>query len=133
MLKEFKQFLLRGNVIDLAVGVVMGASFGSLVNILVSGILTPLISVLIRTPDFSWFTFTINDSQFLIGQFLNTLISFVLVSAAIFFFVIKPMNLLVSRSRKAPPADPTTKQCKECLSVIPLEAKRCSHCTQIVA
>lgn len=132
MLKEFKQFLLRGNVIDLAVGVVVGASFGTVVNALVSDLLTPFISAVAKVPDFSGWFFTINESQFMIGHFINSLISFILVAGAIFFFVIKPMNLLVSRSRKSPPADPTTKKCTECLSEIPLEATRCAHCTQMV-
>ncbi|MFO0718456.1 MAG: large conductance mechanosensitive channel protein MscL [Candidatus Paceibacterota bacterium] len=132
MLKEFKQFLLRGNVIDLAVGVVVGASFGTVVNALVSDLLTPFISAIAKVPDFSGWFFTINGSQFMIGHLINAVISFILVAGAIFFFVIKPMNMLVSRSRKAPPADPTTKKCKECLSEIPLEATRCAHCTQMV-
>lgn len=132
MLKEFKQFLLRGNVIDLAVGVVVGASFGTVVNALVSDLLTPFISAVAKVPDFSSFSFTLNGSQFMIGHFINSLISFILVAGAIFFFVIKPMNMLVSRSRKDPPADPTTKKCKECMSEIPLDATRCAHCTQVV-
>ena len=132
MLKEFKQFLLRGNVVDLAVGVVIGAAFGTVVTALVTDFLTPLIAAIIKVPDFSNLFFTINDSKFMYGDFINALISFVLVAAAIFFFVIKPMNILVSRSRKEPPAGPTTKRCTECLSEIPLAAKRCSHCTQVV-
>ncbi len=130
MLKEFKQFLLRGNVVDLAVGVVIGASFGTVVSALVSDVLTPLISAIARVPDFSNFSFSINGSTFMFGHFLNTLISFVLVATAIFFFVVKPINILISHSRKAPPEDPSTKKCKECLSEIPLEAKRCSHCAE---
>src|SRR3989344_1723406 len=133
MLKEFKQFLLRGNVVDLAVGVVIGAAFGTVVTALVADLLTPLIAAIARVPDFSNVAFTIRGSKFMIGHFINALISFILVAAAIFFFVVKPMNMLVERSRKGPPADPTTKKCKECLSEIPLEAKRCSHCAQIVA
>lgn len=133
MLNEFKQFLLRGNVVDLAVGVVIGAAFGTVVTALVADILTPLISAIAKVPDFSGLAFTLNGSEFKIGHFLNALISFILVAAAIFFFVVKPMNLLIARSRKAPPADPTTKKCKECLSEIPLDAKRCSHCTQVVS
>ncbi len=131
-LKEFKQFLLRGNVVDLAVGVVIGASFGTVVSALVKDIFTPLISAIAKVPDFSSLVFTLNGSQFLIGDFLNALISFLLVSVAIFFFVIKPMNILVARSKKGTPVDPTTKKCPECLSEIPLEAKRCSHCTQMI-
>lgn len=132
MLKEFKQFLLRGNVVDLAVGVVVGSAFGAVVTSLVKDILTPFISAIIKVPDFSDLYFTINGSQFMYGSFLNVLISFLLVSASIFFFVIKPINLLVSRTKKDTPIVPTTKKCDECMSEIPINAKRCSHCTQIV-
>ncbi len=133
MLKEFKTFLLRGNVVDLAVGVVIGAAFGTIVSALVSDLLTPLIAAIAKVPDFSGLVFTINGSKFMIGHFINALISFILVAVAIFFFVVKPMNMLIARSRKEPPADPTTKKCKECLSEIPVEAKRCAHCAQIVS
>lgn len=133
MLKEFKQFLLRGNVVDLAVGVVVGAAFGTVVSALVADILTPLIAAIAKVPDFSDISFTINESQFMIGHFLNALISFMLVATAIFFFVVKPMNILVSRSRKEPPADPTTKKCSECLSEIPINAKRCKFCAELVS
>lgn len=132
MFKEFKQFLLRGNVVDLAVGVVIGAAFGAVVSALVADLLTPLIAAVAKVPDFSGLVFTINDSQFKYGHFINTLISFLLVSASIFFFVVKPMNLLIAKSRKEPPADPTTKKCPECLSEVPIQAKRCSHCTQVI-
>ena len=132
MLKEFKQFLLRGNVVDLAVGVVIGAAFGTIVSALVSDLLTPLIAAIVKVPDFSGLFFTLNASKFMYGHFINALISFILVASAIFFFVIKPMNMLIERSRKEPPADPTTKKCKECLSEIPIEAKRCSHCAQVI-
>jgi large conductance mechanosensitive channel len=130
MLNEFKQFLLRGNVVDLAVGVVVGAAFGTIVTALVSDLLTPLIAAIAKVPDFGGLVFTINGSEFRYGHFINALISFILVAAAIFFFVVKPMNLLIARSRKEPPADPTTKKCAECLSEIPMGAKRCSHCAQ---
>lgn len=134
MLKEFKRFLLRGNVVDLAVGVVIGASFGTIVTALVSDILTPLIAAIITVPDFSGITLTLNGSKFMIGHFINALISFILVAGAIFFFVVKPMNLLVARSRKeSVPADPTTKKCTECLSEIPKQAKRCAYCTEVVS
>ncbi len=133
MLKEFKQFLLRGNVVDLAVGVVIGAAFGSVVTALVADLLTPFISAIARVPDFSGLFFVIRGSKFMYGHFLNTLISFLLVSAAIFFLVIKPINFLVNRSKKEPPADPTEKKCPECLSEIPINAKRCANCTQIVS
>lgn len=132
MLKEFKQFLLRGNVVDLAVGVVVGAAFGGIVTALVSDLLTPLIAAIAKVPDFSGLLFTINGSKFMYGHFINALISFLLVSSAVFFFVVKPINMLIARSRKEPPADPTTKKCAECLSEIPIDAKRCSHCTQVV-
>jgi large conductance mechanosensitive channel len=133
IVKEFKQFLLRGNVVDLAVGVVIGASFGSVVTALVADLLTPFIAAVAKVPDFSGLFFTLNGSKFLYGHFINTLISFILVAAAIFFFVVKPINLLVSRSRKEAPADPTTKKCPECLSEMPIQAKRCAHCAQLVA
>jgi large conductance mechanosensitive channel len=132
MLREFKQFLLRGNVVDLSVGVVVGASFGTIVTALVKDILTPLIAAIVKVPDFSNLYFTINDSRFLYGDFINALISFLLVAGAVFFFVIKPINLLIRISKKEPPADPTTKKCTECMSEIPINAKRCAHCTQVV-
>ena len=133
MLKEFKQFLLRGNVVDLAVGVVIGAAFGSIVSALVADLLTPFIAAIAKVPDFSGIVFTINGSKFMIGHFINALISFILVAGAVFFFVIKPMNMLVARSRKEPSTDPTTKKCTECLSEIPIQAKRCAHCTQVIS
>src|SRR3989344_4557008 len=132
MFKEFKQFLLRGNVVDLAVGVVVGAAFGTIVTALVTYFLSPLIAAIAAVPDFGELSFTVNGSRFMYGHFINALISFLLVAVAVFFFVVKPMNMLVAKARKEPPADPTTKKCKECLSEIPLEAKRCSHCAQII-
>ena len=133
MLKEFKQFLLRGNVVDLAVGVVVGAAFGSIVTALVTDLITPFIAAIAKVPDFSWLLFTINGSQFMYGHFINAFISFLLVAGAVFFFVVKPMNVLIARSRKEPPSDPTTKKCGECQSEIPLSARRCAHCAQVVA
>lgn len=132
ILKEFKQFLLRGNVVDLAIGVVIGAAFGSVVTALVADLLTPFIAAIAKVPDFGRLLFTINGSKFMYGHFINVLISFVLVAGAVFFFVIKPMNMLIAKSHKEPPADPTTKKCAECLSDIPVDAKRCAHCSQIV-
>ena len=132
MIKEFKQFLLRGNVVDLAVGVVLGAAFGSIVTALVSDLITPLIAAIAKVPDFFGLYFVINDSKFMYGHFINALISFVLIAVTIFFFVIKPMNFLISKSRKEVHADQTTKKCKECLSEVPIDAKRCSHCTQVI-
>src|SRR3990167_3262357 len=123
-MKEFKQFLLRGNVVDLAVGVVVGAAFGSIVTALVTDFLTPMIAAIAKVPDFSGLSFTLNGSRFMYGEFLNALISFLLVGGTIFFFVVKPINLLMKRSHEGPPADPTTKRCPECLGEIPLAAKR---------
>jgi len=132
MLKDFKQFLLRGNVVDLAVGVVIGAAFGTVVTALVTDILTPLIGAIAKVPDFTGLSFTLNGSHFMYGHFINTVMAFVLIAAAIFFFVIKPMNFLIAKSHKEAPADPTTKKCKECLSEVPIDAKRCSYCTQVI-
>ena len=134
MLKEFKQFLLRGNVVDLAVGVVIGAAFGTIVTALVTDILTPFIAAIVKVPDFNGLMFTLNGSIFKYGHFINALFSFLLVAGAVFFFVVRPMNILISRSRskKEVPVDPTTKKCNECLSEVPIEAKRCSHCAQVI-
>jgi large conductance mechanosensitive channel len=132
MLKDFKQFLLRGNVVDLSVGVVVGAAFGAIVTALVTDLLTPLIAAVAKVPDFSGLSFTLNGSKFAYGNFINALISFLLIAGAVFFFVVKPMNYLVEKSRKEPPADPTTKKCGECMSEIPLDAKRCKFCAQPV-
>jgi len=133
MLSGFKQFILRGNVVDMAVGVVVGAAFATVVSAFTRDLLTPLIAALVGKPDFSAISFTINNSQFLIGDFINAAISFLLVAAAVYFFVVTPVNMLVARMRKAPaPADPTTKKCPECLSEIPIDARRCAHCGQPV-
>lgn len=132
MLKGFKQFILRGNVVDLAVGVMIGAAFSSLVNSLVTDILTPLIAAIFKSPDFSGIAFTINGSRFFIGKFLNQAISFLITASAIYFFVVLPINALIARSRKEVPADPGTKKCPECLSEIPKEAKRCAHCASLL-
>ena len=133
MLKGFKQFILRGNVVDLAVGVVVGAAFGTVVNALVKDLLTPLIAAVVKEPDFSGLTFTINGSHFLYGDFFNALISFVIVAAAVYFFVVTPVNALITRARKGKPIDSTVKKCPECLSEIPIDARRCAHCTSKIA
>ncbi len=132
MLKEFKQFLLRGNVVDLAVGVVIGAAFGTVVSALVSDLLTPFIAAIAKVPDFTQLTFTLNGSKFMYGHLINAIISFILVATAVFFFIVKPMNLLIARSHTEAPADPTTKKCSECMSEIPIQAKRCKYCTQVI-
>jgi large conductance mechanosensitive channel len=127
--REFKAFLLRGNVVDLAVGIVIGAAFGALVTALVADFITPLVAAIFGKQDFSALYFTVNGSKFLYGHFLNTVIAFLLIAAAIFYLVVLPVQALIARSRKEPPADPTTKKCPECLSEIPAEAKRCAYCT----
>lgn len=132
MLKGFRDFMLRGNVVDLAVAVVMGAAFGALVSAFVKDLLTPLIAAIAGRPDFSALKFTINNSEFLYGDFLNVLLSFLLVGAAVYFFVVVPMNALQARIRREAPAPPATKQCPECLSEIPAAARRCAHCTAVV-
>ena len=133
MLSGFKQFILRGNVVDMAVGVVIGAAFVTLVTALTKDLLTPLIAALVHQSDFSKIQFTVNGSTFLVGDFINALVAFLLVAAAVYFFVVTPINALVTRMRKAPaPADPTTKKCPECLSEIPIQARRCAQCGQPV-
>ncbi len=132
MLKEFKQFLLRGNVVDLAVGVVVGAAFGSIVTALVTDLLTPLIAAIVKVPDFGGLIFTVNGSKFMYGHFINAFVSFLLVAGSVFFFVVKPMNILITQSKKEEHIEPTSKKCAECLSDIPLGAKRCAHCAQMV-
>ena len=130
MIKGFKDFLMRGNVVDLAVAVVMGGAFGAVVTALVKDLITPLIAAIFGKPDFSAIVFEVNGSKFLLGDFLNALIAFLMVSAAIYFFVVVPVNSLMARVKRGEVApDPTTKKCPECLSEIPLAAKRCAFCT----
>src|ERR1700693_2011316 len=131
MLSGFKQFILRGNVVDLAVGVVIGAAFRSVVTAFTKDLLTPLIAALVGKPDFSSISFTVGSTVFPVGDFINTLVSVLLIAPAVYSFVVTPINALVTRMRKPPaPADPTTKKCPECLSEIPIDAKRCAHCAQ---
>jgi len=130
MLRGFKEFVLRGNVLDLAVAVVIGGAFGAVITALVKDILTPLIGAVVAQPDFSALTITVNGSTFLIGDFLNAVISFLLISAAVYLFVVVPVNAMVARRRRGePPTDPTTKKCEECLSEVPIAARRCAFCT----
>jgi len=131
-MKGFKQFILRGNVVDLAVGVVIGAAFSNVVASLVKDVITPFIGAIIKTPDFHNLFFTINGSKFMYGEFINALLSFILVAAAIYFFIIIPLNALIARSKRGAPIDPTTKKCPECLSEIPIEAKKCMYCTSVI-
>jgi large conductance mechanosensitive channel len=131
MLKGLRDFLFRGNVVDLAVAVVIGAAFGAVVAAFVKDLLTPLIAAIAGQPDFAGLTLTINNSKFLYGEFINAVISFLLVGSAVYFFVVVPMRAYLART--APPASaPTTKQCPECLSEIPLAARRCAHCTSVL-
>lgn len=129
-MKGFKQFILRGNVLDLAVAVVMGAAFGAVVTALVKDIITPAIGLIGGRPDFS----SIKGGPFLIGDFLNALISFLLLGAAVYFFIVLPVNTLMNRMKRGEVApDPTTKKCPECLSDIPIKARRCAFCTATLA
>jgi large conductance mechanosensitive channel len=132
-MRGFKQFLLRGNVVDLAVGVVMGVAFGSVVAAIVKDLLTPLIAAVVKAPDFSGLYFTLNGSKFLYGEFVNAAIAFVIVATAVYFFVVLPINALIARAKREPPADPTTKKCPECLSEIPIGARRCAFCTSVIS
>ena len=132
MFKGFKQFILRGNVVDLAVGVVMGAAFGTVVTSVVKDLLTPLIAALVGKPDFSSIAVEVNGSKLMLGNFLNALISFLLIAAAVYFFIVVPVNAIISRARKEPPPDPTTKKCPECLSEIPIDARKCAFCTSVI-
>jgi large conductance mechanosensitive channel len=130
MLRGFKEFVLRGNVLDLAVAVVIGGAFGTVITALVKDILTPLIGAVIGQPDFSAYVVNVNGSPVLIGDFLNAVISFLLIAAAIYFFVVAPVNAIIARKRRGEaPADPTTKKCGECLSEVPIAARRCAFCT----
>jgi large conductance mechanosensitive channel len=134
MLQGFKQFLLRGNVLDLAVAVVIGAAFGAVITALVKDLITPLIAAIFGKPDFSAIDFTINGSKFPVGDFINALVSFILIGAAVYFFVVLPVNRILARMRRGEAApDPTTKQCSECLSDVPIAARRCAFCTSPLA
>jgi large conductance mechanosensitive channel len=130
MLRGFKEFVLRGNVLDLAVAVVIGGAFGALVNAMVKDLLTPFIGAIAGQPDFSALVVTVNGAPFLIGDFLNAVVSFLLIAAAVYFFIVTPVNALTARSRQGEASpDPTTKTCPECLSEVPIAARRCAFCT----
>jgi large conductance mechanosensitive channel len=134
VLKGFKEFLLRGNVVDLAVAVVIGAAFGGVVTAFVKDLLTPLIAAVVGKPDFSGLKFTVNNSAFLYGEFINAVVAFLLVGTAIYFFIVAPMKAVTERMKpKEVPAAPTTRACPECLSEIPIGARRCAHCTVVLA
>ena len=134
MLKDFKKFIMRGNVVDLAVAVVVGGAFGAIVAALVRDLITPLIAAIGGQPNFSNLTFTVNHSKFLYGDFVNAIVSFLLIASVIFFFVIQPLNQLQARAaRKKTPEEPTDRKCPECLSEIPRAASRCKFCTAKIA
>lgn len=133
MLKDFRAFILRGNLVDLAVAVVVGAAFGAVVTALVSDLITPLISAIGGKPNFSRLAFTVNGSRFLYGHFINALLSFLVIAAVVFFFVVKPVNALLERFRTEPDVEMETHACPECLSDIPVKARRCAFCTAEVA
>src|SRR5487761_1642 len=132
-MKGFRAFLLRGNVVELATAVVIGGAIGVVITAFVKDLVTPLIAAIGGQPDFSSLSFTLNHSKFLYGDFLNAFIAFILVAAVIYFLVIAPYTALMARYKKEPPADPTTRKCPECLSEIPIDARRCAFCGELVA
>jgi large conductance mechanosensitive channel len=133
MLKEFRQFILRGNLVDLAVAVVIGAAFTAVVNAMVKDLVTPVIAAIGGKADFGNLAFTINGSRFAYGDFINALLTFLIVAAVVFFLVVKPVNALMERFRPEPKVDQETRECPECLSDIPIGARRCAFCTSAVA
>jgi large conductance mechanosensitive channel len=133
MVRDFKAFLLRGNVVDLAVGIVIGAAFGAVVTALVRDLLTPIVAAIIGKPDFSTLAFTINSSTFRYGEFINALIAFVTIAAAVFFFVVRPVNALMARRKTGRDTESETRPCSECLSEIPREARKCAFCASTQA
>jgi large conductance mechanosensitive channel len=128
-MKDFKEFLLRGNLVDMAVGIVIGIAFAAVVTALVADLITPLIAAIGGNPDFSSLSFTIHKSHFLYGAFINALITFVVIAAAVFFLVVKPVNALMARRKTETPVDEQTRQCPQCLSEVPVLARRCAFCT----
>jgi large conductance mechanosensitive channel len=131
-MKDFREFLLRGNLVDMAVGIVIGIAFAAVITALVADLITPLIAAIGGNPDFSALSFTINKSHFLYGAFINALITFVVIAAVIYYLVVKPVNALMARRKTEPPVDATTRECPYCLSQIPVGARRCAFCTQEV-
>ena len=129
---EFKAFILRGNVVDLAVGIIIGAAFGAVITALVADVITPLIAAIIGKPDFSYVVWHVGKGAIQAGLFLNALVSFLIIAAVVFFFIVKPINMLIARSKSEPPPDPTTRDCPYCLSTIPIKASKCSFCTSAV-
>ncbi|MHB8219421.1 MAG: large conductance mechanosensitive channel protein MscL [Acidimicrobiales bacterium] len=132
MWKDFKQFVLRGNVMELAIAVIIGAAFTAVVSALVQDLLTPLIAAIVGKPNFSGLYFTVNHSTFLYGAFVNALLTFVIVALVVFFFVMKPLTALMHRMGVLPPAEPPRKPCPECTTEIPEAARRCPQCTAVL-
>jgi len=130
--RDFREFLLRGNLVDMAVGIVIGLAFAAVITAFVADIITPIIAAIGGQPNFSDLTFTINKSHFLYGSFFNAVLSFVLIAAAVFYLVVKPVNALMARRKTEPPVEATTRSCPECLSDIPVAARRCAFCTAVV-
>ncbi|HVN20636.1 MAG TPA: large conductance mechanosensitive channel protein MscL [Dongiaceae bacterium] len=134
MFKGFREFVLRGNVVDMAVGVVVGAAFGTIVTAFVKDLLTPLIAALAGKPDFSGYSFEVNGAKFLYGDFINAIIGFLLIAGAVYYFVVLPVNALMARVKKEEPAAaPEKKRCPECLSEIPIAARKCAFCASVIA
>ena len=131
-MKDFREFLLRGNLVDMAVGIVIGLAFAAVITAFVGDLITPLIAAIGGKPNFGDLSFTINKSHFLYGAFLNALITFLIIAAVIFFLVVKPVNALMARRKTEAPVDETTRECPHCLSQIPVAARRCAFCTQEV-
>ena len=131
-MRDFREFLLRGNLVDMAVGIVIGLAFAAVITAFVADIITPIIAAIGGQPNFSDLTFTINKSHFLYGSFFNAVLSFVLIAAAVFYLVVKPVNALMARRKTEPPVEATTRSCPECLSDIPVAARRCAFCTAVV-
>ena len=132
-MKGFRDFILRGNVVDLAIAVVIGAAFGAIVTAFVKDLITPLIAAIGGQPDFSNIYFTINNSQFKIGDFINAVISFLIIAAVVYFFVVIPVNRLMARYKPQPPEPESTRECPYCLSKVPLKAAKCAYCTSALS
>jgi large conductance mechanosensitive channel len=132
-MKDFKEFLLRGNLVDMAVGIVIGLAFGAVITALVTDLITPLIAAIGGKPNFASLTFTINNSHFFYGSFINALLTFLIIAAVVFFLVVKPVNALMARRRTEPAVDEEVRPCPECRSEIPVSARRCAFCTTQLA
>ncbi len=129
MLKGFKEFLLRGNLVDLAIAVVVGTAFTAVVNALVKDLITPLIAAIGGKPNFGNLAFTVNGSRFAYGDFINAVVSFLIIAAVIFFLVVRPLTALMNRFKTEPPVAPAARDCPYCLSSVPIKATRCAFCT----